>query len=212
MIDEAKFRKFVEDLEVPDHMVPFVLESILVLPGETEEEYLEMVSLMIEDIDPQTNIEWLCVIDLSSLWWEIQRYRNWKKAIIRINRAEAVENALYRSDPNYRLLGPQPTIHAQARIDSAKWHNNPDHRHQLNARLRQHGYDDQGISAQAFVAQMIPLATIERFLSSARSQVNAILREIAVRREFARRAREALERRLAAEPVEQGGVKELAAE
>jgi len=212
MIDDVEFRKFLEELEVPDEISSFVEESILVLPGETEEEFLEMMSLMVIDIDPQTNIEWLCVIDLASLWWEIQRYRNWKTAIIKTNRAAALEDGLYKSDPNYRLVGPQPMIQAQARADAAKWHSDPNHRHELNVRLREHGYDAQGISAQAFVAQMVPLATIERFLASARAQVNAILREIVLRREFARRAREALEKRFAAEPIERGEVKQLAAQ
>jgi hypothetical protein len=211
MVDQVRLRKFLEEWEIPDGLASSVEESILVLPGETEEEYLEVMSLMIEDTGPRTNIDWLCAIDLASLWWEIRRYRIWMTAIIKTNRAEAVEKALYWSDPNYRLVGPQPTICAQARADAAKWHSNSDHRNQLNVRLRQHGYDDQGISAQAFVSQTIPLATIQRFLASARSQVNAILREMAVRREFARRAREAIEKRLAAEPVEQGEVKKLAA-
>jgi hypothetical protein len=212
MIDDVKFRKFLKDMDVPDEMSSFIEESILVLPGETEDEYLDMMTLMVLDIDPQTNIEWLCVIDLASLWWEIQRYRNWKIAIIKTNRAAALEDAIYKSDPNYRLVGPQPMIQAQARVDAAKWHTDPDHRFQLNVRLRENGFDAQGISAQAFVAQMAPLATIERFLASARSQVNAILREIVLRREFARRAREAIEKRLASEPKEQGEVKQLASQ
>ena len=75
------------------------------LPGETEDEFLEMMSMMVLDIDPQTNIEWLCVIDLASLWWEIQRYRNWKIAIIKANRAAAVVDALYKSELELPLVG-----------------------------------------------------------------------------------------------------------
>ena len=48
MIDEVKFRKFLEELEVPEEISSFVEESILVLPGETEEEFLDMMSLMVE--------------------------------------------------------------------------------------------------------------------------------------------------------------------
>ena len=39
---------------------------------------------------------------------------------------------------------------------------------------------------------MIPLTTIERLLSSARHQVMVTLREVGLRREFERRAREAM--------------------
>lgn len=216
MIDESLFLRLMEELEVEEEIRFFVRESILILPGEAEVDYLEMFSMMVIDVNPRNNIEWLCTIDLASLWWEIQRYRNWKIAIIKANRAAAVANALYNTDSNYRLLGPQPAIEARAKVDAEKWHSDSTHRHELNARLKQHGYDDQGINAHAFIGGLASLANIERFLASARSQVNALLREIDVRREFARRAREALERRLAAVSTEEvettNEVKQIAAE
>ena len=216
MVDESEFQEFVKGAEVPNEIVSFVRDSVLVLPGETEEEFLEMMSMMVIDIDPEKNIEWLCVIDLASLWWEIQRYRDWKIAIIYANRAAALADALYKSDSNYLLLGPQPAIQAQAKADAEKWHSDPGRRYELNVRLKEHGYNAQGINAHAFIEGLLPLATIERFLASARSQVNVLLREINVRREFARRAREAFEKRLAAETTEQAEttdeVKQIAAE
>ena len=42
----------------------------------------------------------------------------------------------------------------------------------------------------------MPLAVIDRFLSSARAQLNTTLKEIGVRREFADRARKAFNERL----------------
>jgi hypothetical protein len=44
------------------------------------------------------------------------------------------------------------------------------------------------------VHSIIPLATIEKLLSSARHQVTITLREVGFRREFERRAREAMKR------------------
>ena len=158
----------------------------------------------------------LCTIDLTSLWWEIQRYRNWKIAIIRANRAAAVADALYKSDPTYRLLEPQPGIKAQAKVDAEQWHNNLSRRNELNVRLKEHGYNAQGINAHAFIGELVSIANIERFLASARSQVNALLREINVRREFARRARQAFDKRLSRESIEQkevtGEATQIAAE
>jgi hypothetical protein len=43
---------------------------------------------------------------------------------------------------------------------------------------------------------LVPIAAIERFQASARSQLNAMLREVHVRREFANRARQALNEQL----------------
>lgn len=148
-------------------------------------------------------------IDLGSLWWEIQRYRRWKVAILMIHRTEAVQEALRKSDPGYVLIGVTPAISAQARIDAEKWHKDDPHKAQLNSRMEKCGYDVTAINAEAFRWGLSSLVVIERFLASARNQVNALLREIGIRREFARRAREALKKRLA----ESGGQKkQIAAE
>jgi hypothetical protein len=106
------------------------------------------------------------------------------------------------------LFGPEPAVYAGARVDAEKWHNDGNQKVQLNMRLKAHGYDAHGINAEAFGRGLSSLSAIERFLASARNQVNVLLREIGFRREFARRARKALEERLA-EPSE---VKQVAAE
>jgi hypothetical protein len=35
--------------------------------------------MMVNDIQPQTNIEWLWTLDIAELSWEILRYRHLKK-------------------------------------------------------------------------------------------------------------------------------------
>jgi hypothetical protein len=207
MAEPLTFERLMSELEIPDELSPFVQASILLLPGETEANYLELISMMILDILPDTNIEWLCTIDLATLWWEIQRYRRWKIAIIMTNRAGAVERALFKTDPAYLSLGPEPGIYASARVDAEKWHNDGNQKVQLNLRLKAHGYDAQGINVEAFGRELSSVSAIERFLALARNQVNVLLREIGFRREFARRARKALDERLA-EPSE---VKQIAA-
>src|SRR5947199_7354537 len=107
-------------MDVPEAIEPFLRASVLLLPGEKENEFFQMMILMVLDIDPQTHIEWLCTIDLGTLFWEIQRYRRWKIAIIATNRTDAVEEALRRSDPNYLLVGPNPAIRVPARLDTDK--------------------------------------------------------------------------------------------
>ena len=207
MVEQNEFQQFVDDMDVPEDVHEFIRESILVLPGESEAEYLHMLFVMIIGITSEDSIEWRFVIDLASLWWEIQRYRNWKIAILKANRADALVNALYKSDPNYLLLGPQPTIHAQARVDAEKWLKDDHHCGNLNVRLKEYGFNAQGINAHAFVQALPSLTQVERFLSSARNQVNVILRKINFRREFARRAKRAMEKRLAEQSVEKEKVK-----
>lgn len=167
---------------------PFISTPPL-LPGETEQQFVNLLLLMVIDIKPLSNIEWICASDLSHLLWDIQRYRRWKNAVIMQNRAGAVQEALLKTDPDYQLLGPQPLILVNAKLEAAKWHNDSPERAALNARLEKNGYDVDAINAAAFIQGLLPLSTIERFLASARNQVNVLLRKMSIRREFARRAR-----------------------
>jgi hypothetical protein len=80
--------------------------------------------------------------------------------------------------------------------EAEEWRTNPEKRKILDERLLEHGYDEETINAGALIEAQVPLATIERFLSSARGQFNAMLKEVSVRREFADRARKAFDKRL----------------
>jgi hypothetical protein len=62
--------------------------------------------------------------------------------------------------------------------------------------LRIYGYDEEALNAGALLEALVPLATIDRFLASARGQLKAMLKEVYVRREFVERARKALDERV----------------
>ena len=57
-------------LTVPDELRPFSEPSFL-LPGENLHEFEAIRQMMVEDIQPATNIEWLWALDLVELSWEI---------------------------------------------------------------------------------------------------------------------------------------------
>jgi len=54
--------------------------------------------MMVDDIRPETNIEWLWTLDLVELSWEILRYRRFKKSILDTHRVAAIEAILIRLD------------------------------------------------------------------------------------------------------------------
>jgi hypothetical protein len=54
--------------------------------------------MMVDDIRPETNIEWLWTLDLVELSWEILRYRRLKKRILDAHRVAAIEAILQRLD------------------------------------------------------------------------------------------------------------------
>lgn len=121
----------------------------------------------------------------------------WKGAILNIYRRSALETALRETHPSrgegFRDL---PLVFNIARKEAEAWETDPAKRQDLDVRLVKRGYDEVGLNAGALLEGMEPLAKIERFLSSARGQLNATLKEMLVRREFAARARKALDERL----------------
>ena len=65
MVEQNEFQQFVDDMDVPEDVHEFIRESILVLPGESEAEYLHMLFVMIIGITSEDSIEWRFVIDLA---------------------------------------------------------------------------------------------------------------------------------------------------
>ena len=52
--------------------------------------------MMVDDIRPETNIEWLWTLDLVELSWEVLRYQHIKKRILDVHRVAAIETVLQR--------------------------------------------------------------------------------------------------------------------
>jgi hypothetical protein len=185
-------------LEVPDVMLPFVLATPRILPGETDDDYYRLFELMATELLPDTDLQWLWTIDLAWLWFDILRYRRWKNAIILTGRRAAIEFALAKTSPEAQMVsGMNPIIRAQARMDAEGLRLEPNRYGSLSTRLEAHGYDADAVNANAFVQGLDSLVTIEKFLTSARHQVVAMVREIRLDHEFVRRARETIDRDLA---------------
>lgn len=190
-----------EQTEVPDEIMPFVLAGPRTLPGESEDDFFCLFDMMVLEVMPDAEIEWLWTIDLTWSLFEMQRYRRWKDAIILTGRSEALERALVRTNPAAAELGVTPSIRAMARSDSKVLQTNPNDR-ALNDRLNRQGYDDVTINAEAFIHSAAAIAVVEKFLASARHNAVATLREVKLHREFAKRAKEAHKLFLAREAAE----------
>jgi hypothetical protein len=72
-------------------------EPSLLLPGEDLRDYEVLRQMIVEDVQPQTNIEWLWTLDLVELSWEIlispisqiiEAVRQWRAAKINFNPIE----------------------------------------------------------------------------------------------------------------------------
>lgn len=71
-------------LAIPAELEGFTHEPCL-LPRESRREFETIRRMIIDDIRPKTNIEWLWTLDLVELSWEIHRYRCLKKDPRRIS-------------------------------------------------------------------------------------------------------------------------------
>ena len=92
--------------------------------------------MIVEDIQPQTNIEWLWTLDLVELSWEILRYRRLKKSILDVHRATAIEAILRRLDGGGMPAGAMPMLDLHAKWTTAEWRDDRDAANETEARLR----------------------------------------------------------------------------
>ena len=75
----------VRRLSIPNELKGFIEQPCL-LPGENRRDYEFLHQMMIDDIQPRTNIEWLWTFDLIELSWEVLRYRRLKQKVLETNR------------------------------------------------------------------------------------------------------------------------------
>jgi hypothetical protein len=66
-------------LSMPAQFGP-LLKPPRLLPGECQTDYDTISQMMIEEVAPQTGIEWLWTIDLIELSWDVVRYRSLREA------------------------------------------------------------------------------------------------------------------------------------
>lgn len=189
---------FLEELSVPDYLLVRAMATPRLLPGERPEDYYMLLEAMVLELVPDLDLEWFVTIDLAWLFFDIERYRRWKNALIAIHQRAALTDALVKTDPAY-VLTP-PSILARVEIATKVNAIQGDHAKDddVSAQLASHGYDDDAVNAFAFLRGIESLATIDRFLSSARHQLTTILKEAIARREFKVRA-ELMRKRFVAE-------------
>jgi hypothetical protein len=184
------------DLKVPTAIMPFLDRMPRMLPGESEGDYWDLLDLLLLDMMPTTTSEWFVLADVVELCWEIQRYKAWKGAVLAVHHRAAVETALQRVQVSSVNLNPLPVRILMARKEAEEARTDPEKHRIMKAKLAEHGYDDVTLNAGALMEALVPLTTIDRFLVSARSQLNTMLKEVYVRREFAARARKTIDEQL----------------
>jgi len=179
-------RECGRSLTVPAELIPFSDPSFL-LPGESSQDFEAIRQMMVDDIRPETNIEWLWTLDIVELSWEILRYRRLKKRILDSHRASAIEAILQRLDGEGLPAVALPMVRTRARQTAAEWRDSREAAIEIEARLDRHGFDPININAEVFVQARESFDMFDRLIQSAQNRRIILLREISLRREFARR-------------------------
>jgi hypothetical protein len=75
-----------------------LLQPTSLLPGESLGNYEQLRDSIIEEVEPQSGIEWLWTTDLVDLSWDIIRYRALRQKALEVRRRDAIEAMLRRID------------------------------------------------------------------------------------------------------------------
>jgi hypothetical protein len=152
--------------------------------------------MIVEDIGPKTNLEWLWTIDLVELSWEILRYRRLKEKILRIHRSKAIASILQKLDGAGAPPETKSVIQAYSERAADGWRHDPDAASEIDARLRRNGFDEATVNAEVFLQARDAFTWFDTMMHVAQRRRIDLLREIAMRREFAVRGVRAIQRQL----------------
>jgi hypothetical protein len=145
--------------------------------------------MMVDDIRPETNMEWLWTLDLVELSWEILRYRRLKKRILDAHRVAAIEGILRRLDGEGMPAEAMPMVRTRARRAAAEWRDDREAAIEIEARLHRSGFDPIDINAEVFVQARELFDMFDQRMIAAQRRRIGLLREFSFRHEFVRRVR-----------------------
>jgi hypothetical protein len=148
--------------------------------------------MILHDVRPETNIEWLWVLDLVDLSWEILRYRGLKQKILEEFRVIAVESLLRRIDGSGMTEeDASRAVQVHARRSALEWRDDRDAAVEIEARLERFGIDAVALNAEVYIQARDQLELFDQLMQRAQQRRIALLREIGIRREFAFRTKRA---------------------
>ncbi len=166
-----------------------LFEPTRLLPGECRTHYETIRQMMIDEVAPQTNIEWLWTIDLIELSWDVVRYRSLREKVLEVYRETAVESLLQRIDGWGIPPAAKEMAQRHTRRNVEQWRDDPTAAAEIEARLKSYGIDATSINVEVFVQARDLFVMFDSLMHSAQSRRIALLREIAARRAISRQAR-----------------------
>jgi hypothetical protein len=166
--------------------IPAQLRSLLnpprLLPGESQTDYATVRQMMIDEVAPQSSIEWLWTIDLIELSWDVVRYRSLREKVLEAYREAAVESLLHRIDNLGIPTAAREMAQRHTRRNVEQWRDDPTAAAEIESRLKSKGIDAPSINIEVFLHARDLFVMFDSLMHSAQSRRIVLLREIAARR------------------------------
>jgi hypothetical protein len=159
-----------------------VVQPAFLMPEESLNDYEAIREMIIQEIAPQSGIEWLWAADLIELSWDIIRYRALRQKMLEIRRRDAIDAMLQRLD----LPGiPHPfrqSAREQTRLNAEQWRTDPIANAEIENRLTTQGIDEGSVNAEVLIQSRELFIVFDTLMQSAQARRIMLLREINRRR------------------------------
>jgi hypothetical protein len=159
-----------------------VAQPAFLMPGESLSDYEVIRDAIIQEIAPQSGIEWLWAADLVELSWDIIRYRALRQKMLNVRRQDAIDALLQRLDlPGIPHAFRQSALE-QTRLNAEQWRIDPIANAEIESRLTTQGIDEGSVNAEVLIQSRELFIMFDSLMQSAQTRRMLLLREINRRR------------------------------
>ncbi|MGB8608337.1 MAG: hypothetical protein WCE28_25235, partial [Bradyrhizobium sp.] len=127
-------------------------------------------------------------LDLIELSWEILRYRSLKQRVLAEYRHSAIRAILLRLDSEGMPVERFQHLEFQIGRIVAEWRTDANAAVEIEARLRRHAFYATAVNSEVLFQAQESFAMFDDLMHAAQNRRMVLLREINIRREFAKRA------------------------
>ena len=175
-------------------LAPFLSRSLLIT--ESKDEFEQLSSMMLQEIEPRGGIEMVYVAEIIDTTWQTIRYQRSRTAMLNVEYRNAVRN----------LLDHELEVVDSERADALaqQWFTTKKAREEVGELLIRFNLDESAIEAEAIKSLGAELERLDRMLTSLQSRRNRAIRGLREYREsVAERARDVSRRVIEEDKVPQ---------
>jgi hypothetical protein len=159
-----------------------VVEPTFLMPGESLDDYKAIRDMILQEIAPQSGIEWLWAADLVELSWDIVRYRSLRQKMLKIRRQDAIAAMLQRLDLPGIPHAFRQSARDQTNLNAEQWRTDPIANAEIEARLATQDIDEGSVNAEVLIQCRELFVLFDSLMQSAQNRRILLLREINRRR------------------------------